>query len=152
MRVTQAFQSFMGFCGSLFVGRIFLKWNQAEADRLRSWFTLVDPTFKTPLLSSPDWRYIAPKLREQSSLIPFVREVSSKFPHHQHLMWNNETKKCIHCAAVECLYYATHCQFKVDVQAFDLVNEPPKYLHISKMDVRSSRRRASLRKPRNRSL
>ena len=29
-----------------------------------------------------------------------------------------------HCAAVECLYYATHYQSKVDAQAFDLVMEP----------------------------
>ena len=39
-----------------------------------------------------------------------------------------------HCAAVECLYYATHYQFKVDGQALDLVMEPPRYLHISRAD------------------
>ena len=103
----------MGFFRILFVERIFLKWNQAEADRLRSWFKLVDPTFKTPLWASPDWRYIAPKWREQSSMRPF--------PHHQHLLLNKETKKRVrenqHFAAVECLYYATHYQFNVDVQA-----------------------------------
>ena len=39
-----------------------------------------------------------------------------------------------HCAAVECLYYATHYQFVVDAQEFDRVMEPPKYLHISRAD------------------
>ena len=78
----------MGFCLSIFVDSIFLKWNQAEADRLRSWFNLVDPTFKIPLWASPYWRYIAPKWREQSSMRPFVQEVSSRFHHHQHLLLN----------------------------------------------------------------
>ena len=83
----------MGFCRSLFVERIFSKRNQAEADRLRSWFNLVDPTFRIPLWDSPDWRYIAPKWREQSSMRPFVQEVGSMFPHHQHLLLNKEAKK-----------------------------------------------------------
>ena len=39
-----------------------------------------------------------------------------------------------HCAAVECLYYATHYQFKVDAQAFDLVRESHRYIHISRAD------------------
>ena len=132
----------MGFCRSLFFEMIFLKWNQAEADRLRRWFTLVDPTFKIPLWASPEWRYIAPKWREQISLRPFVQEVSSRFHHHQHLLLNKEIRKRVrenkHCAAVECLYYATHYQFKVDVQAFGLVREPPRYLHISKVDQKVS--------------
>jgi len=46
---------------------IFLKGNQAEADRLRSWFKLADATFDLPLYASADWRYIAPKRQEQSS-------------------------------------------------------------------------------------
>ena len=81
-----------------------MKVNQAEADRLRSWFNLVDTTIKITLWASPDWRYIAPKWREQSSQRPFVQEVSSMFPHHQHLLLNKKTKKRIreiqHCAAV----------------------------------------------------
>ena len=99
---------------------------------------MVEPTFKITLWGSPDWRYLAPKWREQSSLRPFVEEVSSRFPHDQHLLLNKETKKRIrenqHCAAVRCFSYATHYQFKVDVQAFGLVREPPRYLHISKVD------------------
>ena len=95
MSVTQAFQLLMGFCRSLFVEKIFLKGNQAEADRLRSWFNLVDPTFKITLWASPDWRYLAPKWREHSSLRPFVQEVSSRFPHDQHLLLNKESKKRI---------------------------------------------------------
>ena len=139
VRVTHAFQSFMGFCRSLFIERIFLNGNQAEADMLRSWFTLVDHTFKILLLASPDWSYIAPKWRTQNSLRPFVLEVISKFPWHQHLLWNKGNKKRVcenkHCAAVECLYYSTHYQFKVDVKAFDLARAPPRYLYISKMDT-----------------
>ena len=37
-----------------------------------------------------------------------------------------------YCAAVECLYYVTHHQFKVDAQAFDVVMELPRYIHIAK--------------------
>ena len=62
----------------------------------------------------------------------------SHVSHHQHLLLNKETNKRVrenqHCAAVECLYYATHYQFTVDVHAFGLVREPPRYIHISKVD------------------
>ena len=33
------------------------------------------------------------------------------------------------------LYYDTYYQFKVDVQAFDLVMEPRRYLHFSRADT-----------------
>jgi len=51
----QAFKAFMGFCMNLDGARILLKWNQAETDRLRSWFKVVDSTFNLPLYSSADW-------------------------------------------------------------------------------------------------
>ena len=70
--------AFMVFCRNLGVVRIFLNWNQAEADQLRSWFKLA------------------------------------------------------------CLYYSTHYHFKVDAQAFDLVMEPPRYLHIPRADKTGS--------------
>ena len=58
---------------------------------------------------------------------PFVREVRAKFPHHHHMSRYPRTKQQVckiqHCAAVERLHYATHDQFKVDAQAFDLVRE-----------------------------
>ena len=126
------------FWVNLGVARIFLKWNQAEADRLPSWFKLADSTFELPLYASADWRYIAPKWREQSSLQPFVREVREvrgKFHHHRHMLMDSTTKRQVcqnqHCAAVACLYYVTRYQFNVDAQAFDLVREPPRYPHIS---------------------
>ena len=55
--------AFIGFCRNLGVARIFLKGNQAEAYRLRSWFKLAYSTFDLTLYTSADWRYIAPKLR-----------------------------------------------------------------------------------------
>ena len=59
----------------------------------------------------------------------------AKFPHHHHTLRDPTTKRQVcqnqHCAAVECLYYATHYQFK---QEFDLVMESPMYLHISMAD------------------
>ena len=59
-----------------------------------------------------------------------------KISHNRHILRDPTTKKLVcqnqHFAAVECLYYATHYQFKVDAQAFDLVMEPPRYLHISR--------------------
>ena len=117
---------------------IILKGNQAEEYRLRSWFKLVDSTFDIPLYASDDWRYIAPMWREQSSMQPFVREVREKFHHHRHMLRDPTTKRQAcqnqHCTAVERLYYATHYQFKVDAQAFDLVMEFPRYLHISRED------------------
>jgi len=137
-RVPQAFREFTGFCKNLGVARIFMNGNQAEADRLRSWFKLADSTFDLPLYASANWRYITPKWREQSFMQPFVREVREKFHHHLHMLRDPITKRQVcqnrHCAAVECLYYATHYQFKVDAQAFDLVREPPRYLHISRAD------------------
>ena len=87
------------------------------------------------MYASADWRFIAPKWREQSSLQPFVREVLEKFRHHRHMLRDPTTKRQVcqkqHCAPVECHYYAMHYQFKVDAQAFDLVREPTRYLHIS---------------------
>ena len=126
-------------CGTIEIARIFLKGSQAEADRLRSWFQLADSTFDLQLYVSADWRYIAPtRWREQSSLQPFVREVMEKFRHHLHMPRDPTTKRQVcqnqHCAAVECLYYATDDQFKVDAQAFDLVRKPPRYLHNSRAD------------------
>ena len=59
-RVSLAFRAFMGFCRNLNVARIVLKGNQAEADRLSSWFKLADSTFDIPLYASD---YIAPKWR-----------------------------------------------------------------------------------------
>ena len=54
------------------------------------------------------------------------------------MLWDTTTKRQgyqnQHCAAVECLYYATHYQFKVDARAFDLVRGPPRYLHTSRAD------------------
>ena len=65
---------------------------------------LADSTFDLPLYASADWRYIAPKWREQSSLRPFVREVREKFRHHRHMLSEPTTKRQVcqnqHCAAV----------------------------------------------------
>ena len=66
-RVLQVFSAFMGFCRNLGVAMSFLKGNKAEADRLRSWFKMADSTFDLTLDASADWRYIAPKRREQTA-------------------------------------------------------------------------------------
>ena len=99
---------------------------------------MADPTFDLQLYASADWRHIQPRWLEQCSLQPFVIDVRDKFSHHRHMLRDPTTKKQVcqdqHCAAVECLYYAAHYQFKVDVQAFDLVREPPRYLPISRAD------------------
>ena len=75
---------------------------------------------------------------EQSYLQPLVLEVREKFQTHRQMLRDPKTKRQVcpnqHCAAVECLYYATHYQFKVDAQAFDLMTEHPRYLHISMAD------------------
>ena len=94
----------MGFCRNLGVATIFLKMDQAEADRLRSWFKLADSTFDLQLYASADWHYIAPKWLEQSSMQPFVRGVREKFRHHRHMLRDPTTKSQAfqnqHCAAV----------------------------------------------------
>jgi len=84
-RLPLVFRAVMGFFRKLGVARILLKWHQDEADRLSSWFKLAGSTFGPTLYFSDDWRYIAPKWRDQSSLQPFVREVREKFHHHRHL-------------------------------------------------------------------
>ena len=57
----------MGFCRNLGIAKIFRQGNRAEADRLPSWFKLADSTFDLQLYASADWRYIAPKRREQGT-------------------------------------------------------------------------------------
>ena len=56
-------------------------------------------------------------------------------PPHQHFLKHPTTKRQIcqnqHCAAVGCLFYATHYQFNADAKMFDLVMEPHRYLDIS---------------------
>ena len=106
-RISQAFSAFMGVCRNLGVARVFLKEDQAEADRLRSWFKQANSTFDLPLYASADWRYITPKWLEQSSMQPFVREVREKFYHHRHMLRDPTTKRQVcqnqHCAAVDCV-------------------------------------------------
>ena len=62
-RISQAFKAFVWFCRNLAVAMIFLKGNQAYADRTRSWFKLVDSPFDLHLYASAAWSYIAPKWR-----------------------------------------------------------------------------------------
>jgi len=116
----------MWFCRNIDVARILLQRNQASKERLRSWSKLVDSTFDLRRYASADWRYIAPKWRKQSSLQPFVREVRATFHRHRHMRKDTATKRQAHrnqhCAAVECLYYALHYEFKAVAQAFHLVS------------------------------
>jgi len=67
-----------------------------------------------------------------------VREVRAQLTHRQNMLQDTITngQVCQHCAAGEYyVYYATHYQFKAGVQLFDLVREPPMYLHISRADT-----------------
>ena len=88
--VRRVSQAFTGFCRNLGVARIFLKGNQAEEDRVRSWFKLPNSTFDIPRYASADWRYIA---LEQSSLQPFVMEVRENFRHHWHMLRDPTAKR-----------------------------------------------------------
>ena len=103
------FKAFLTFCRSLAVAKIFLQWNHAEADQLRSWLKLADPTFDMPLRASVDWRCIAPVWRSQESLKPFVNTVRQRFRYHQHRRKDPKTHQLTyqnhHCAAVPVLRY-----------------------------------------------
>jgi hypothetical protein len=133
-----AIRRFMAFCIRLGVKRIFLKGNGAEADRLRGWFHIADPTFAVPLVASPDWRYVAPKWRSPESLQTYVDIVRAVMPKHAHRKWNDEhsahTLRNEHCSIVECLYYMTHYKFKSEKQNYDIPHTPPQYKHYDQLD------------------
>jgi hypothetical protein len=113
---TEVVKQFVHFCREMGARKIFLKGNDHEAHRLRSWLRLADPSFTTPLFNSPDWRYVAPKWRKPATLRRYVEEVRYHYREHVH-GWNKQNLSFNHhCAACECLYYATHYKFKSETQ------------------------------------
>ena len=53
---------------------------------MRSWLEFADPTFELPIHARADWRYIALKLREHSTLTTFVRAVIYQLSNSQHTL------------------------------------------------------------------
>ena len=98
--------------------------------RLRAWLKVAYPTFKTELLASPDWQYIAPHHRKEHSpaiLATFIEEVQTKYRHkHRNDTFKVLLEHSVNCSAVEVLFYMTHYYFR-SAQDFTPRNPPWSY-------------------------
>ena len=74
-------RSFIDFCRSCVVRKVFINGRSVEEIRLRSWLKVADPTFKTKLFASADWQYIHLHHRQEHDpaiLATFIEDVQTK--------------------------------------------------------------------------